>query len=63
MKKSKNKNLELKKLKIAKLNNLDAIKGGTSIIAILIRSYNPDDCANTTECPSYGCPGTTVIRR
>lgn len=59
----KTKKLELRKLKIAKLDNLQTIKGGSIIFRTIIVSYNPEDCAGTTGCPSHTCPGTTIIRR
>ncbi|MBG6131594.1 hypothetical protein IWQ47_003086 [Aquimarina sp. EL_43] len=62
MKKQEAKKLELKKFKIAKFDRLDAVRGGGIISISFIKSYDPDDCANTTGCHTYGCPGTTVIR-
>ena len=59
----KTKKLELKKLKIAKLDNMNTIKGGSIIFRTIIVSYHPEDCADTIECPSNGCPGTSIIVR
>ncbi|WP_024769736.1 hypothetical protein [Aquimarina macrocephali] len=62
MKKQKTKKLELKKFEIAKFDRLETVRGGGIISISFIKSYDPDDCANTTGCPSYGCIGPTVIR-
>ncbi|EZH72387.1 hypothetical protein ATO12_23330 [Aquimarina atlantica] len=63
MKKQETKKLELKKFKIVKFDHLDIVRGGRDSISIsYIKSYDPDDCANTTGCHTYGCPGTTVIQ-